>query len=342
MRKRTIAFFAGILAPFAAFSANEGVPSYYQKSTGLNANQSGFNQYASQGYTKYVGASGAKQAIGSRTYSYQVPVAAGYLPQSMGVMTTNGIAMPMQSENPTHIYAGYTRRFADFQFETGVNSILEWDDMLINEITVGARHNFSLRDFDLSAYGEYSYGRVETGGLSMDYDLKPFDESDPTYGIFTISMGDLSGRSNHLRLGLSAHHVWDIAGWKLSPTIGYEIFKHNLEMSDHYYPNPGIYLPLMTDKGDYVYGDEAGYYYTLPVGSEAPDDWYQVCMSPEDILLVSAPSSGFLELGTSFNMTTYNPDMEYIPWGVSSGECVIIGGDGPVVVGGTTHIYNTT
>ena len=132
----------------------------------------------------------------------------------------------MQSENPTHIYAGYTRRFADFQFETGVNSILEWDDMLINEITVGARHNFSLRDFDLSAYGEYSYGRVETGGLSMDYDLKPFDESDPTYGIFTISMGDLSGRSNHLRLGLSAHHIWDVAGWKLSPTIGYEIFKH--------------------------------------------------------------------------------------------------------------------
>ena len=31
-----------------------------------------------------------------------------------------------------------------------------------------------------------------------------------------------------------------------------------------------------------------------------------------------------------------------IPWGVTSGECVIIGGDGPIVVEGTTHIYNTT
>ena len=195
------------------------------------------------------------------------------VPQMPGVMTPNGIAMPMDAEPATSIYAGYTRRFADFQFETGVNSILEWDDMVLNEITVGGRHNFSLRNFDLSVYGEYSYGDISHGGLSMDYDLKPFDESDPSYGIFTISMGDLSGRSNHFRFGLSAHHVWDVAGWKLSPTIGYEIFKHNLEMSDHYYPNPGIYLPLMTDKGDYVFGDENGYYYTLPVGTAAPDDY---------------------------------------------------------------------
>ena len=34
--------------------------------------------------------------------------------------------------------------------------------------------------------------------------------------------------------------------------------------------------------------------------------------------------------------------MGYIPWGVDAGECVIIGGDGPVLVSGTTHIYNTT
>lgn len=342
MRKGLISFLSLIFAPFAAFSANEGVPSYYQTARATNANQAGYNQYAAQGYTKYVGTSGNKQTIGSRTYSYQVPRAPTYVPQMPGVMTPNGIAMPMDAEPATSIYAGYTRRFADFQFETGVNSILEWDDMVLNEITVGGRHNFSLRNFDLSVYGEYSYGDISHGGLSMDYDLKPFDESDPSYGIFTISMGDLSGRSNHFRFGLSAHHVWDVAGWKLSPTIGYEIFKHNLEMSDHYYPNPGIYLPLMTDKGDYVFGDENGYYYTLPVGTTAPDDWYQVCMSPEDIKLVQASGSGFLELGNSLTMGDYDPAMGYIPWGVDSGECVIIGGDGPIVVGGTTHIYNTT
>lgn len=340
MKARTISFLSGIIAPFAAFAANEGVPTYYQTSSAPNANQTAYGQYANQGYTKYVGKSGTKQVVGSRSYSYQVPRA--QMPNIAGTMTANGIAMPMAAEPATTIYAGYSRRFADFEFETGVNSILEWDDMVWNEIRVGARHNFSLRDFDLSVFGEYAYGDMSHGGLSMDYDLKPFDSADPSYGIFTVSMGDQSGRSNYFRFGISAHHIWDIGGWKLSPTFGYEIFKHNLEMSNHYYPNPGIYLPLMTDKGDYVYGDENGYFYTLPVTEEAPDTWYQVCMSPEDIKLVQAPSSGFNELGNSLTTGDYDSAMGDIPWGVTSGECVIIGGDGPVIVDGTTHKYNTT
>lgn len=327
--------------PMAAMAASsEGVPSYYQSNPNMNANQIGYGQYNNMGYTKYVGQSGNKQIVASNTTVYQVPRATQ--PTTTGTMTPNGIAMPAGSERGTYVYGGYSRRFADFEFETGVNSILEWDDMVYNEITVGARHNFALRNFDLFAYGEYSMGYMESGGLSMDYDLKPFESNNPEVGIFTISMGDQSGRTNHLRFGVGAHHIWDIAGWKLSPSIGYEIFKHNLEMSDHYYPNPGVYLPLLTDKGDYVYGDTQGYYYTLPIGTEAPDDWYQVCMSPEDIKLVQAAGSGFQELGTSFVTADYDPVMGYIPWGVDAGDCVIIGGDGPVIVDGTTHKYNTT
>ena len=114
-------------------------------------------------------------------------------------------------------------------------------------------------------------------------------------------------------------------------------------MSDHYYPNPGIFLPLMTSNGDYVFGDLEGNYYSVPINMEAPDDWYQVCMSPEDIKLVQTSNSGgILGLGTSLVTGDYDPDMGYIPWGVDSGKCVIIGGDGPVIVEGTTHIYNTT
>lgn len=342
MRQGIISFLSLILAPVVASAANEGVPSYYQTTRAPNANQTSYVQYANQGYTKYVGASGNKQAIGSRTYSYQVPRTPTYIPQMPGTMTANGIAMPVESEPATSIYAGYARRFADFQFETGVNSVLEWDDMIINEIVVGARHNFSLRNFDLSVYGEYAYGDISHGGLSMDYDLKPFTESDPTYGIFTISMGDLSGRTNRFRFGLTAHHAWDIAGWKLSPTVGYEIFKHNLEMNDHYYPNPGIYLPLMTEWGNYVYGDLEGNFHSVPVGGTPDADWYQVCMSPEDIKLVQTDVTGSGPLGSIINTGDYDPSMGYIPWGVDAGECVIIGGDGPIVVGGTTHIYNTT
>ena len=344
MKARIISFLSLIYAPFAAFAANEGVPSYYQKTSTPTANQTSYKRYADQGYTKYVGQSGSTQVVGSRTYSYQVP--RPQVPTTYGTMTANGIALPADEENSTTIYAGYSRRFADFEFETGVNSILEWDDMIWNEITVGAKHIFDIRDFDLKIYGEYSYGDMSHGGLSMDYDLKPFDNSVPEYGIFTISMGDQSGRSNHFKFGISAHHIWDIGGWKLSPTFGYEIFKHNLEMSNHYYPNPGVYLPLMTNLGEYVFGDEFGNYYSVPFGADAPEEWYQVCMSPEDIKVVTNAASSYIDgfgvLGDALSTGDYVIEMGTVPWGVNAGECVIIGGDGPVIVEGTTHKYNTT
>ncbi|MBD5389115.1 hypothetical protein HDR63_02575, partial [bacterium] len=331
MKTRLLAFLSGILLPGAVMASQEGVPVYYQSQA---AGQ------ASGGYAAYVGQSGQKQVVGTRSQTYQVPRTS--TPILSGTMTANGISMPADAENGTRVFAGYNRRFADFEFKTGVNSILEWDDMLFNEITVGAQHNFSVRNFDMFAYGEYTYGDLAHGGLSMDYDLDAFDSSRPFEGIFTISMGNLSGRTNHFRFGIGARHVWDLGGWKLSPSIGYEIFKHNLEMSDHIYPNPGVYLPLMTDKGDYVYGDASGYYYSLPIGTTPPDDWYQVCMSPEDIKVVPAPGSG-IEFGTSLPAPIdWNSALGTIPWGVEAGDCVIIGGDGAIVVEGTTHIYNTT
>lgn len=336
MRKGIFAFLSAFMVPLSAFSATEGVPSYYQKPVTRGTP----TQYQNAGYTPYVGTSGQTTAVGTRTYSYQVPRATG--PIANGTMTTNGIAMPATDDNGLSIYAGYSRRFADFEFKTGVNSILEWDDMVFNEVNVGGRYNFSVRNFDMFAYADYTYGQLSHGGLSMDYDLEPFSASQPEVGIFTISIGDQSGKSHHFKFGIGAHHIWDIAGWKLSPSFGYEIFKHDLKMSDHLYPNPGVYIPLLTDKGDYVYGDAAGNYYSVPIGTEVSDDWYQVCMSPEDIKLVQASGTGLGALGTSLVTGDYDPTMGTIPWGVGPGECVIIGGDGPVLVAGTTHIYNTT
>ncbi|MBO7642571.1 MAG: hypothetical protein J6S74_00330 [Alphaproteobacteria bacterium] len=350
MRSGEIAFLVAFLAPFAAFAANEGVPAYYQTAPTTTANQAAYGRYQNMGYSQYVGKSGQRPVVGTTSYTYQVPrVQVPTIDQyttyttysNAATMTPNGIAIPLEKELRTSIYAGYSRRFADFQFRTGVNSVLEWDDMIFNEINVGAQHNFSLRNFDLFAYADYSYGVMASGGLSMDYDLEPYDWADARYGIFTISMGKESGRSEHLRLGFGARHVWDIWGWKLSPSIGYEIFKHNLKMSDHLYPNQGIYLPLMATSGDYVYGDEEGNYYTLPIDSPSPSDWYQVCMSPEDIKIVNSPTH-YAILGDHFSTVDYDQSMGDIPWGVYSGECVIIGGDGPILIDGTTHIYNTT
>ena len=72
MKTGIITFFTGVFASVAALAANEGVPSYYQTSS-TNANQVGYSQYQNQGYTKYVGQSGNKQVVGSRSYSYLTP-----------------------------------------------------------------------------------------------------------------------------------------------------------------------------------------------------------------------------------------------------------------------------
>lgn len=344
MKASFLALFCAIAVPLSGFSSNEGVPVYYNPHTVNNANRNAYAKYQQYGYTDYVGKSGSKQIISSNSYSYKVP-----RPQEesyKGMMTANGIAMPT-SEYKTTIYANYARRFADFEFETGVNSILEWDDMIFNEFNFGLRHVFDMHGFDFLAYADYTYGKLSSGGLSMDYDLEPYDYSYPTDGIFTISMGKQSGDTNKLKLGVGAHHIWNWGGWKITPHIGYEIFKHNLEMSDHIYPNPGIYLPLMTSAGDYVFGDTAGNYYVFPQDNAPVDDdeLYQVCMSPEDIKIVytsGAAGATGAYLGNTIVTQDWNPNLGTLPWGVGEGDCVVIGGDGVVKVDGTTHIYNTT
>ncbi len=357
MKRGIISFLPAMLIHCAALAANEGVPVYYQDAPTVNTNQSNYGAYADSGYTKYIGKTGEKQVVGTRTYSYTtekrnrpVPTIEEYSENltyaTAGTMTVNGLGLDPEMEPSTYLYAGYSRRFANFEFKTGVNSILKWDDMIFDEINVGARHVFSFGNFDVFAFADYAYGKMSSGGLSMDYDLEPYDWSEPEYGIFTISMGGQSGDSHHLRLGIGAKHIWNIGGWKLSPVIGYEIFKHNLEMSDHLYPNQGIYLPLMTNLGEYVYGDEEGNYYSLPIDVIPPETWYQVCMGPEDIKVVNqnGSSTGYVTyLGDVLQTMDYNAQtMGNLPWGVYEGDCVIIGGDGPIKVGGLTHIYNTT
>ena len=343
MKTKFLSILCGFCVPLACAASNEGVPSYYQNRAPMNANRAGYANYQNQGYTKYVGNTGKKQILSSQTYSYQVPVARPMMQNvNRGAMTNNGVS-GIANDAKTTIYAEYSRRFADFQFTTGVNSILEWDDMLFNEINVGAKHIFDIRGFDLAVYADYKRGEMAKGGMSMDYDLEPYDYAYPLDGIFTVSVGGESGETSRLKFGIGAHHIWDIAGWKITPHIGYEIFKHDLEMDNHVYPNPGVYLPLMTNTNSYVFGDTAGNYYAIPQDVLVGDDegLYQICMTPEDIKLVQA-STAEGGLGTEIFTVNYSSELGTIPWGVGPGECVVIGGDGVIKVSGTTHIYNTT
>ena len=116
MRKGLVSLLPAFLAPFAAFAANEGVPIYYQTASAANANQLNYGDYANQGYTKYVGSSGSKQVVGTRTYSYSrerqtVPTIEEYNEYmtytNAGKMTVNGVASPQEAQKSTYIYGGY-------------------------------------------------------------------------------------------------------------------------------------------------------------------------------------------------------------------------------------------
>lgn len=350
MKNKFLVFLCSVATSSVCFAANERVVSYYPNNVAVNSNRGVYRAPQNYGYPQYAGNSGQRQIVPYQNYPYQAQgqIYNQQIPNYNGSTTTNGIAQPV--ENKTSVYAGVGRRFADFEFKTGVNSVLEWDDMIFNEIKLGAKHIFDVQGFDLALYGDYTYGKLASGGMSMDYDLEPYDYSYPMDGIFTISMGNQSGELNKLKLGFAAHNVWDFNGWKLTPHVGYEIFKHDLKMGDHIYPNPGIYLPLMTINGDYVFGDDERNYFAVPQGVDVADDtnFYQVCMGPEDIKVVVAPTGGtdlgggITYIGNSLTTTDYNSSMGDLPWGVVQGECIVIGGDGIIKVDGTTHIYNTT
>jgi len=240
------------------------------------------------------------------------------------------------------VSAGFTRRFAEFEFKTGVNSILQWDNMIINEIGFRVDHNFNLRDVPLFVFGEYRRGSVVDAGLSMDFDLMPFDPARPDVGIFTISIGGTSGNTDSLRIGVGARHAWNWNGWKFSPSFGYEIFRHNLRMHDHIYPNPGVFLPMLTEDGHYVFGDRDGNFWSVPIGTVPNPEWYQVCLTPEDIMVAQVGPNGQPIVSGGELQVIGNPSGQFPNWGVGPGNCIVIGGDGMIQIPGVTHIYNTT
>ena len=341
MRALFAAFLVFFAIPFA-LSAREGTPFYYQ------------NPYAAQyqqapspypGQNIWIGNQPSRQVVGQRSYSYQVPRQnANPWAAGGGAMTPNGVAMP-RDNNPydVGITGHYAKKFADFTFETGVQSILHWNNMLIDEIGFRLEKEFNLRGYNVVAFGEYSTGKLTGGGMSMDYDLKPYDDAVPWDGIFTISMGGQSGTMQNMKFGIGPKHIWDVSGWKITPIVGYQIFKHDMKMNDHIYPNPAVYIPLMNQFGDYIFGDGINFI-NVPQGMAAPNGYYQVCMSPEDLMLAASDSQGRPLFDSDGNIITadWMPNDDGLPWGVGPGDCVVIGGDGLIMVPGVTHIYNTT
>jgi hypothetical protein len=342
--KKISLILVGILMPVMSAHSREGTPLYYQNyapQQNFNVYQNPRNPYAQP---VMVGNQPSRAIVGQSSSSQVIAIPRDRTKDWQQYMTPNGVALQKPTDWEAYAFTG--RRFSNFQFETGVQSILKWDDMVWNELGAGLKRDFKMQDYDLFAFGEYTQGTfVSAGGHSYDYDMKPYDNAYPDVGLFYVSMGGSGGDTSRIRFGLGAKNVFDVQGWKLSPVVGYEIFRHNLTMKDHEYPNPAVYIPMLNEYGDYIIGDVNGNYYSLPAGNAIPDGYYQVCLGPEDLAIAASQANGAPQIDANGNliMIGYDPlIMGYLPWGVGPGECVIIGGDGMVVVWGTTHIYNTT
>ncbi|MCL2629736.1 MAG: hypothetical protein FWD33_03580 [Alphaproteobacteria bacterium] len=345
--RRISLILAAVLAPVCASNAREGTPFYYQNFGQGQQFTVRQNPAGPQGQPIIVGNQPGRSVVGQNVTSEVFTVPRAGSGGGIGVpggdhFTPFGVAFPPPNDWTVYGIAG--RRFADFSFKTGVNSILKWDDMVFNDLGIGLRRDFSVGEYDMFLFGEYTRGSYVSGALSYDYDLKPYDERFPQYGLFTISVGEQTGTTNRIKFGLGARHIWDVLGWKISPVVGYEILRHDLRMFNHMYPNPATYIPLLTELGDYVVGDIYGNYFSLGMGLPIPDGLYQVCVGPEDVLMVQVGSNGAPLVDGSGNliMTSWELIMGDLPWGVPGGSCIIIGGDGPIMIPGTTHIYNTS
>ena len=113
MKRGIISFLPAMLIHCAALAANEGVPVYYQDVPTVNTNQSNYGAYADSGYTKYIGKTGEKQVVGTRTYSYTtekrnrpVPTIEEYSENltyaTAGTMTVNGLGLAPEMEPSTY------------------------------------------------------------------------------------------------------------------------------------------------------------------------------------------------------------------------------------------------
>ncbi len=311
-----------LLLPMLFISANlfgaskEGVPVYYQN---LPVN----NVY-------YRGNSTPNNVVVARNTSY------GQSQYRYNNQTDFTSSKWNLEETGWALGADVGRRYADFTFETGVLSKLSWTNMIFNEIGVNLAKTFDLGDYPIQLKADYRHGTMADSGDSYDDDLRT-NPLDPYASLYTISVGKSEGKTDSFRLAVGAKDIWNLGGWKLTPYIGYEIFQHDLKMKDHRYPNQGVNIPALTQNGNYIFTDGDGTFYS---GTEATDTYpYQVCLSPEDLPIFT----NFTGTTTTLNQTTWvSTPPDYPPWGVSADQCVVIGGDGEILVDGITHIYNTT
>ncbi len=284
--------FSGFLST-TAFAVEEGYPVYYNSYTaeascnsynssgaciqravsqnrGYSSSQSG--GYNSQNSQRQQGYSNYNQQSEQSSYQSQQNTQ-----QNQRVSQNNGYQKFTPNKGKRKIDLGIWagRRFADFEYQLNfgysynsgdftsegssfskpAGSILEWDDMVFNELGLTGRYDFEYKKYPLFVFGEYKQGRLEKSGDSRDDDLTVDD-------LWDISIGGIEASTEGFKFGIGWDDAFSWADFTFSPVLGYMTQTHELNMTNQIYAQPDqsvyVYGDDGTDDGTWIYEDDSG------------------------------------------------------------------------------------
>ncbi|MBN1783425.1 MAG: hypothetical protein JW812_00470 [Alphaproteobacteria bacterium] len=276
------------------------------------------------------------------------------------------------------IWAG--RRFADFEYQLNfgysynssdythegpavsksAGSILEWDDMIFNEIGITARKDFQYDKYPLFVFGEYKQGKLAKSGDSRDDDLTVDD-------LWDISIGGIDASTSGWKFGLGWNDAFTWADFTFSPVIGYMSQTHDLNMTNQIYPQPEQTVYMYGPDGDGdgnpdpIY-DDAGNHTCLwntdleqlnPVGGG--DLYANLDADPEGEVVYQDGGVGWITCTSAVDNNycgTYDPIWNGLSYQdvllfdtdgqVGTDGCLLGGYDVAVALGGQTQKYQAT
>lgn len=241
----------------------------------------------------------------------------------------------------------YKRGEGQFMFLLDVGSILNWDELQTNETIFSVSRDFIFKNRQYVVSASYGSGSSSSDRTSDD-DI--FNEA------HIISLGYGKANLSDWSLSLGMRNVYNIAGFDVTPVIGFKNKQQDFEMYDHTVPAP-FYLEFFCNGVDPATGVCTG---GIKLNDSThnltqddvyyPDSTEQV--STDDMTIPGQVEvDGWIYTNLEYGMQIYEEDFCYV---AQSGRdvCIAAGEQGANLLNafggvssiftteGTTHIYH--
>jgi hypothetical protein len=140
----------------------------------------------------------------------------------------------------------YKMSEGQFFFETDVGSILNWDEAYSSEFEFKASRDFMLKNRQYVFSAGFSTGSLKTSRTSDD-DI--FNE------LHIISLGSGSASLSSWNVGVGIRNWGKVAGFDVTPSVGWKNKSQKFEMADHVAPAP-FYFDEMCFPDEYGLCDD--------------------------------------------------------------------------------------